>query len=382
MNALKKTLNVFGILLAWLLSIALVVLLIAAPTALSALSILEPETITGAVWDALGAQEPSAAVPQIQTNYGVVSLSAKNENVSNEASVDQILGDLDMSRIEELIGEEIDNGVVNKIIASDAVKEIVEAYVGDVADAITGKTGETRFSAEKLVKVVEENIDEITQIVQEVAPDLSQEDVKELKNEIVTVVRDNAEKIVEELPAPEEIKDAIVGTGTESELILAMLAQRDNMKLAIVGAIVLLSLLIFLLRIPGFRGFRWLSVDLFVAGGFGALVCVALKLGSSAITGLVNELEELDIVGLKDIILNIVSAFTGGVVIRTGIILAAAVVLMIVYILIKVLRKKKSAAPAVVPATVVAAEECAPAAVEADDPNETASEQQTRSAEE
>ena len=57
-----KVLNVFGIILAWLLSIALVALLIAAPVTFSALSLLDAENITNAVADSLGT--PSAAAPK------------------------------------------------------------------------------------------------------------------------------------------------------------------------------------------------------------------------------------------------------------------------------------------------------------------------------
>ena len=354
MNGLKKTLNVFGIIFAWLLSIALVILLTAAPAALSALSLLEPETITEAVFGVLGGEEPSAAAPQAQKSYGVVSLSAKtDEKTSGSASADDILGELDVSRIEEIIGGEIDEDVLNKVLASNAVKEIVEAYVGDVADALAGNTGTSRFSAEKITQVVEENIDEIAEIIQQVAPDLSKDDIKELKSEIKNVVRENAEDIVKVIPAPEEIRDEIIGSGAESELVLELLAQKNAFKLSIVGAIVLLSLLIFLLRLPGFRGFRWLSVDLFVAGGFGAVICVILNFGSAVVLGLVEEATGQNAAAVNDIVGNILSAFTKGVMVRTVIIFVAAIVLMAVYILLKVLRKKKSAELAFVPAAPV-----------------------------
>ena len=370
MNGLKKTLNVFGIILAWFLSVALVVLLIVAPTALSALSLLDPDTITDAVWSVLEAEQPSAAVPE--KSYGITSLSAKKaDKTSNATSAEKILGELDVSKIEEIIGEDIDEDVLNKVLASDAVKELVDAYTDDVMNVITGNADESKFDADKIIEIVEDNIDEIAEIVQEIAPDLSAEDVKNLKSEIKTAVRENAEDIVEAIPAPEEIREMVVGSNPEAELALELLAQRDAFKLIIVAAIVLLSLLIFLFRIPGFRGFRWLSVDLFVAGGFGALICIALHLGSSVAMGMLENVAELEMLAVNDVVKNVLSAFTRGVTIRTAIIFAAAVVLMIVYVLIKKLREKKAARQAV-PVFAPAAPQMATADVAVDMPQESA----------
>ena len=369
MNGLKKTLNVFGIILAWFLSVALVVLLIAAPAALSALSLLEPETITDAVWSVLETEQPSAAAPE--KSYSVTSLSAKKaDKSSNATSAEKILGELDVSKIEEIIGEEIDEDVFNKVLASDAVKELVGAYADDVMNVITGKTEESKFDADRIIEIVDDNIDEIAEIVQEIAPDLSAEDVKNLKSEIKTAVRENAEDIVEVIPAPEEIREMVVGSNPEVEFALALLAQRDIFKLIIVAAIVLLSLLIFLFRIPGFRGFRWLSVDLFVAGGFGALICVALHLGSSVAIGMLENVAELEMLAVNDVIRNVLSAFTRGVTIRTAVIFAAAIVLMVVYVLIKKLREKKAARQAA-PVFAPAAPEMAAADVTVDMPQES-----------
>lgn len=370
MNGLKKTLNVFGIILAWFLSVALVVLLIVAPTALSALSLLDPDTITDAVWSVLEAEQPSAAAPE--KSYGITSLSAKKaDKTSNATSAEKILGELDVSKIEEIIGEDIDEDVLNKVLASDAVKELVDAYTDDVMNVITGNADESKFDADKIIEIVEDNIDEIAEIVQEIAPDLSAEDVKNLKSEIKTAVRENAEDIVEAIPAPEEIREMVVGSNPEAELALELLAQRDAFKLIIVAAIVLLSLLIFLFRIPGFRGFRWLSVDLFVAGGFGALICIAWHLGSSVAMGMLENVAELEMLAVNDVVKNVLSAFTRGVTIRTAIIFAAAVVLMIVYVLIKKLREKKAARQAV-PVFAPAAPQMATADVAVDMPQESA----------
>ena len=133
-----KVLNVFGIILAWILSIALVALLIAAPVTFSALSLLDAENITQAVTDSFG--PPSAAVPD--KGYGMVSLSDKKGSPVEVPPVDKILGDLDLGALENILGGEIDAEAVNKIIVSDAAKDIVEAYVEDVIDTLIRKIKE------------------------------------------------------------------------------------------------------------------------------------------------------------------------------------------------------------------------------------------------
>jgi len=334
----KKTLNVFGIIIAWLLSLAMVALLTVAPMTLSALDLLEPETIFEAVVDALDSDEPSAAAPKTEETYGITSLSSKNE----KPDADQPLDDVDLSKIEDIIGEEVDEELVIKIVTSDAARELLKAYTDDVTNAIVGKSGKSQFTAEKLIEVVEENIDEIAEIVRQENPDLSAEDIKELKSEVKTVVRENADEIVKAVPAPADIRDDLVGSGEGGEIVASFLAMKNMAKLAFVGVIVLLSVLIFLCRIPGFRGLRWLSTNLFTAGGANIAACVFLNLGTSVVTGIVN-VEELEFIKIGDVISNLLSAFTKGVTVRTIVMLAAAVVLLVAYILLKVFRRKKAA---------------------------------------
>ena len=334
-----KVLNVFGIILAWILSIALVALLIAAPVTFSALSLLDAENITQAVTDSFG--PPSAAVPD--KGYGMVSLSDKKGSPVEVPPVDKILGDLDLGVLENILGGEIDAEAVNKIIVSDAAKDIVEAYVEDVIDTLSGQDGPPRLNEEKLIEVVEDNIDEIAKIVQEVAPEFSESSITEVKNEIKKAIRENAGKILESIVTPQQIRDAIFDSGAGTELVADLLAQRNTFQASVFGAIVLLSLLIFLLRLPGFRGLRWVSSDLFTATGLNAVICVILFVSSSAIIGLADGIKLLDAINVNAIIRSILTTFTRGVILRTVIMLVAAVVLMVLYVILKSVRHKKPA---------------------------------------
>ena len=343
MNVAKKVLNVFGILLAWILSIALVVMLIVTPTVMSALSLLEPDTITELVTSVFDQPDQSAAAPQ--KTYGISNLSSTTGttdttgNTSDQMpDLDDILGGLDLEAVGDLFGVELDEQIVNKVLNSNAAKEFIQTYTEDITNAITGSSGEPQFNAEKIVEIVEENIDEIVDIIQEVDPSISKDEVEKIKQDIKTAVVENAESFVEALPKPEQIVTEIVKSSPELEMALEIVAQKENIKKAIVGAIVVLSVLIFLFRLPGFRGLRWLATDLFVAAGFGGVICFALSTSASLITELVG-----DEAALVDMVSWLISSFVTGVMIRTAIILVAAIVLLVAYILIKKALAKKAA---------------------------------------
>lgn len=346
-----KALNVFGIIFAWILSIAMVVMLVAAPLALSTLSMLDPENIVELVGEAfLGNDESTAAASQ--KDYSVEMLSAKNnvreENslavdpIDESAAANDVLGGL-MDSIQAIVGEEVNEEVLNKVLESDLAGELLDAYMGDAINSITGKPGESQFTAEKLVEVVKDNVDEIVEIMEESGMTLSQDQKTQLKTEINKVVQENAEDIVSALPTPEDIKEAIVKDNEGLEIAFAILAKKNQIKGMIVGAIVLISVLIFGLRYPGFRGLRWLSTNLFTAGGFNVVICLLLGAGSTAALGAEAGMNAIGGSPVAGIISKLLSQLAAGVVIRTVIIFVAAIALLVGYILLKIFVRKKRA---------------------------------------
>ena len=346
-----KALNIFGIILAWILSIAMVLMLIAAPLTLSALSLLDPENIAELVGEALvKPDESAAAVPE--QDYGVVMLSAENgvreENsltldpIGENAETDDALAVLKDS-LQDIVGEELNKEVLNKVLRSDAVSELLSAYVGDVTNAIIGKPGEKQFTAEKLVEVVKNNAGEIVEVLQEAGVTLTDDQKAQLKTEIKSAVEENAESIIAEIPTPEEIKESLVDGNQEIEIAFEILRAKNQIKGMLVGVIVVISLLIFGLRYPGFRGLRWLSTNLFTAGGFNVVLCIVLGLGSSAVKGVAEGVKAIESTPVEGIVTALLSQLTTGVIIRTVIIFVAAIALLVGYILLKVFVRKKKA---------------------------------------
>jgi len=331
-----KIWNICGIILAWLLSIVMVVMLIGAPMAFSALSLLEPDNIAEAVSNALFSEDA--------------------ENKAGDTVAETIMEQVDMESIEQIIGEKVDEDVINDILRSDALEGLLHTYAKDLTNAITGSSKKALFTADKLVEAVEDNIDEIVDVIDDAYDGLSATQKKDLKRVIVAKVENNADDIVKAMPSTEEIREAVLDSGDFVESVLDFLAKRNTAKLILISAIVLVSLLIFLLRLPTFKGLRWLSSNLFSAGGVNVAICLFLSLGSSLVLGITDALESLDIVAVDSIAENVLSAFTTGVIIRTVVIFVAAVVLLVAYILIKIFCRKKRAkkeAPVVETAPVV-----------------------------
>lgn len=337
MSGTKKFFNVLGIIAAWLLSIVLVVMLIATPIVFSALSLLDAKTITKAVTGVMtNVGEPSASQSgDVEANgYGIIKLSNTSENAAPANGND--LSDSTSDILGSLVGDALPQETLDAILNSKAAQELLATYAEDIANAINGSGAEAQLNAEKLKKIVNDNIDEIVQIIQTASPDMAQVDAQEIKDTIQTAINDNADQIVQALPKPEEIKQELVQESPELEMALEILANRNTIKLVIIGVIVLLSALIFVCRLWGFRGFRWLAVDLFVAAGIGLLPGIGLLVSSSVLNDLMAENEMLSaLVG------SLVASLASGMLLRAGIMLLSGGVLLTAYILIKKAKAKK-----------------------------------------
>lgn len=342
---MKKALNVLGIIAAWLLSIVLVVMLIVTPIVFSALSLLNAQTITKVVTDTFTAGQDSQPSAE---NAEIVTLSNTTQSAAAEDAGKNLLAGM--------FGDAINQEQMGAIMSSKAMKELIEAYAGDLTNAITGGNQQAQFNAEKLKSIVNDNIDDIVKVLQTNIPECANMDAAELKSSIQKAVNENAEQIVSALPKPEEIKEQMVENNPALEMALDILAMKNTIKLAMIGVIVVLSGLIFACRIPGLRGFRWLAVNLFVGGGLNAFTTVGLLVSKSAVSQIAED-AGAQIAGL---IGSLLSSFTNGMLVRTLVMLVSGGGLLTVYILIKKQKAKKLAAAAAleeIPAETVTAEE-------------------------
>ncbi len=293
MSSGKKVLNVFGIIFASILSIVLVISLIVTPIMFSSLSLLSPKNLSGML---------------------------------TSMDISELLGS----------GEDTEQKEMAALLSTTAAKEVFELYATDITNSLSGKDVESKLTAEALKKIVEDNIDELVAVMREVdaAPsDVSDEEIKTaLKGAIAT----DADKLLENLPKPQDLMQQITAENPEMQTAFDIMGSANTIKLSVIGAVVVLSALIFVCRLFELRGFKWLSVDLFVVSGILILVCAGLFLGS----GVVNELLS-DNAMLSDVVISLLSSFKTGMVIRTAVILVFAIGLMVAYVFIKKARTQK-----------------------------------------
>ena len=235
MSSGKKVLNVFGIIFAWILSIALVLSLIVSPIILSALSLLSPKTLANAV-----------------TNIDMSSLVAP-----------------------EVGGEGSEDGGMAALLSTNAAKELFQLYATDITNSLSGKNAESKFTVEALQKVVEENIDELIAVMREMEAVPTDASDEEIKTAIKTGITENMDEIMENLPDPKELTEQVSAENPELQVAFDIIGRAQTIKFTVIGEIILISVLIFVCRLFDFKGVRWLSVDLFIASG----VCVLLSVG-------------------------------------------------------------------------------------------------------
>lgn len=324
---MKQTGNVLGLIFAWLLSIVLVFMLLVTPITTSVLSLLNANTLTNVVVEVLSglaAQVPDNITSADYRLERLAEVSTEDAPESAEQNADSI-----SALLEKYLKAPIGAAELEKVMSSNTVKEILKTYTGDLTGVLTGQQKVSALDAQKLKSIVNDNIDEVVRIVQEIKPDLTEGEKQSLKSEILKVVDEKAEEIIQMLPKPEEIKEQILENAPEVGSALQILEKKKTIELALVGVLAVLSGLIFLCRLEGFRGFRWLAVDLFIGGGFNGLVWLGLTVSSAAITGILSENALGTVVGAM------LTAFSKALLLRAIIILAVGGALLAAYILIK-----------------------------------------------
>lgn len=296
MSTGKKVLNIFGIIFAWILSIILVVILFVTPLTMSALNTVTPKNMV------------------------------------------QTLSRIELSQFMDTLGDDLglsDDPMIAAFVNTNTAQELYEAYLNNFLSILDSDIAAESLTDEKLQEIVSRNIDELYQISLQQEPDLGKLPEEEAKKQLEPAMVESLRQIRDGIPSADTLKQELQADET-AVMVLGAFSQLDTAKLALVTVIVVLALLIFVCRLFGLRGFRWLAVDLFVASGLGACICVGL---SMAMPILQTAVAENPIVSL--VVENLLAPFIPGVYIRTAIILVSAVILLVAYILIKKSRAKK-----------------------------------------
>ena len=307
MSTGKKVLNVFGIIFAWILSIILVVNLIVAPIIMSTLSLLTPKKLTDLALD-------TGAITEF------IKGSINNPN-----------------------GEEVE-----ELLSTNFAKQTLELYLSDAVSAFGGNKGEGKLTAEVLQNLANENMDELIIFAREYGAYGKEYSDEEVKQDVENRMLSKAEEMLKIFPDPQEIIERESRRNTDTYVIMSIIGSTTKIKISVIVSLIIVAALIFVCRLGGFKGVRWLSVDLFVASGVLALVCAGLGFGLGAIEQLIPMEAARAFEGL-------LTTFKTGVFVRSAVVLVAAVALIVAYVFIKKALAKKAAA--VVSENVVLPEE-------------------------
>ncbi len=295
MSTGKKVLNVFGIIFAWILSIILVVNLIVAPIIMSTLSLLTPKKLTNLALD-------TGAITEF------IKGSINNPN-----------------------GEEVE-----ELLSTNFAKQTLELYLSDAVSAFGGKTGERKLTAEVLQNLANENMDELIIFAREYGAYGKEYSDEEVKQDVENRMLSKAEEMLKIFPDPQDRIEREQRKNSDTYLIMSIIGNTAKIKISVIASLIIISALIFVCRLFGFKGVRWLSVDLFVSSGVLALVCLGLG-------GVLEKLQMNIPQNALRTFREISATFKTGVIVRSAVILVAAIALMVAYVFIKKALAKKAA---------------------------------------
>ena len=219
MKVFKSIFNILGILLAFILSLFTISALIATPVASAVTSLLQPGTIQQVIQD--------------------MNLSEQLETVLKESAPED-LKDLDMQFIDDLM-------------ASELMNDILQLYIDNMVGILEEDRMESINQQQIQTLLAEHTPDLVTMIRPYLPADIPLND-----DEISKYANDMLEPalitMVSSLPSLEDM-----GIDDTALSIIHMLYNGTLLKLCFIF-IIILSLLVFLCRFPGFKGFMWLGI--------------------------------------------------------------------------------------------------------------------------
>ncbi len=263
--------SVICIIPAAILSVLLVVLLIVTPIVAVFSSLVEQETIKEIITSIDFTQ---FFLSDTQKNVAQESVGALCTNLSAEtftADTEIIDGDIPRNstadQIQKTLGESgIPVEAVNAIMKTQAVSEIIDALADEVSVYLTGGTqADNPLNSDTIKTIINDNIDEIVDVSYEFIQDKDEISKESLKNSIQKEIDVRSDKINEDIS---DLKEAAIKNVSKEVKYVIKLAKSDLLTIINWSAIVILSLLIFVLRLSGGRGFIWLTIIFFLGAAF------------------------------------------------------------------------------------------------------------------
>ena len=164
--------------------------------------------------------------------------------------------------------------MADKLMNSEAAKELVDAYVDDILNSAT--TGESTFNGDAALDIINPHIGELIDIVEECLPEGAVVDRTALEEATKKALEVALPAIVDALPAPD---DAVNALAEKVPYLKEALKAIDFIRNGSLRACALLLVMIFIValcifRIPGLRGLLCIGI----CGVIGALLCGGIYL--------------------------------------------------------------------------------------------------------
>lgn len=295
MKVFKIIMNIFGIIAASFLSILLVIVLMATPL------------------------------------ISAVSAFFEGENIH------KILSGIDYAKIIEAeIGEtefsgetELETEIINDLMESDMMKDVVKLCVDNIFEVVDGNTGADKVTAEDITEIAKEHMDELKKILKDnLASDIPLTD--EILEEMTrAAVEEYSVQIAEMMPTAEDL-------GLNKDVLNIISNLRNGTYFWIAFAVAAgLTLLVMLCQVMRFKGFMWIGIDYLVAAIGTVILAFSIKVTDFA-----------TLIGEKLIGNSVLSTVTGIIskemLIGAGILAGSGILFIVVFVVGRKLLKKKS----------------------------------------
>lgn len=202
----------------------------------------------------------------------------------------------------------IDSAALAQSLAkSSAMQALICAYTEDVLNAATNTGNDPLLTSETVTELLAPHMEEIATIVENSLPENVQLDRAKLTGAIEKAAAVTLPALVNTIPPAQKVADTIVKQdtpGLAAAMEVLKYIRNGFVRALIIGAIAILSILIVLLRLPGFSGLRWIGTDLLTAGALAGIV------GYGVQTDIVQNLISSLIEGGETVVLSVLSDFS------------------------------------------------------------------------
>ncbi len=320
MKVVKKILSVIGAILASFLTPILVCLLIAAPFINMVASFTAPDFI-----------------PELISKVDVASLLESNAELK-----------------ESLEKSDVKTEDIETFLKTDAIGDITKLYYEDLTEVALGNREESKFTAEAVREILVDNMDELVDQIKDIAPDTKGKADAEIEADILSQFDKNGEEFIAMLPKAEEIQEMVSDFSGGADIGAVFVFIRDVLMTVIFAVIALLAGLIFVFRLPKFKGFMWDGIIFTLAG----LLVLAM---SSGLEGAIAALQGSGFADIADMLAPFASSLSGAFTPFAITYTVIGVVCIAAFIVLFVIRKSRRKKLAMAAATAASAPTYVPA---------------------